>query len=53
MGSKTIYDKVQDIKTEKDTKIVSTNIKSGVTIFGVIGSYNGVRVKQQVGLKDI
>ena len=37
----TILQKVNEIKTEKDTKIIPENIKAGVTIFGVTGTYTG------------
>lgn len=38
MSSKTIYDKVQEIKEEKDTKIIPGNIKKDVTVLGVTGT---------------
>lgn len=38
MSSKTIYDKVQEIKTEKDSKIIPGNIKKDVTVLGVTGT---------------
>lgn len=37
----TILEKANDILDEKDTKIIPGNIKLGVTIFDVTGTYNG------------
>lgn len=37
----TIKEKAEEIKTEKDTKILPENIKKGVTVFGVTGTYDG------------
>ena len=37
----TILQKAQAILAEKTTKVIPTNIKSGVTIFDVTGTYTG------------
>lgn len=36
-----LLEKLQEIKEEKDTKILPENIRAGVTIFGVTGTYVG------------
>lgn len=36
-----LLEKLQEIKEEKDLKILPENIRAGVTIFGVTGTYTG------------
>lgn len=36
-----LKDNLQQILQEKQTKIIPENIKSGVTIFGITGTYTG------------
>lgn len=33
--------KLEQLKEEKDEKIIPENIKKGITIFGVTGTYEG------------
>lgn len=37
----TLLQKANQIKAEKDTKVIPSNIKAGVTMFGVTGTYDG------------
>jgi len=37
----TLLQKANQIKAEKDAKIIPSNIRAGVTIFGVTGTYDG------------
>lgn len=36
-----LLQQIEQIKKEKDEKIIPENIKAGVTIFGVTGTYTG------------
>lgn len=41
------------IKNEKDTKILPENIKEGVQIFDVIGTYRGGSISEQEYQEDL
>lgn len=41
------------IKNEKDTKILPENIKEGVHIFDVIGTYRGGSISEQEYQEDL
>ena len=41
------------IKNEKDTKILPENIKEGVQIFDVIGTYRGGSISEQEYPEDL
>lgn len=43
----TILQKAQAILAEKEEKILPENIKAGVTIFGVTGTYTGEETQEQ------
>ena len=37
----TLKEKAEEILSQKDTYLIPENIKAGVTIFGVTGTYTG------------
>ena len=44
---------LMQIKNEKDTKILPENIKEGVQIFDVIGTYRGGSISEQEYQEDL